>query len=137
MGGGGSGGSSVRADFVAACLALEHFLTHDQPIVVLTDSKGFMTVSSNWVGEGKDPLFRHSPDGDILARIIKVLHKGRDSASSRCLSKLEPIGVNFSTKRQIDGPTKGERMSTTYDEMVPAHILPSRGLMWESNTGAP
>ena len=66
MGGGGSGGSSVRADFVAACLALEHFLTHDQPIVVLTDSKGFMTVSSNWVGEGKDPLLRHSPDGDIL-----------------------------------------------------------------------
>jgi len=27
------------------------------------------------VGEGKDPLLRHSPDGDILARIIKVLHE--------------------------------------------------------------
>ena len=26
-------------------------------------------------------------------------------------------------KRQTDGPTKGERMSTTYDGMVPAHIL--------------
>jgi len=33
--------------------------------------KEFMTVSSNWVGEGKDPLLRHSPDGDI----IKVLHR--------------------------------------------------------------
>ena len=39
-----------------------------------------MTVSSNWVAEGKDPLLRHSPDGDspdgdILACIIKVLHQ--------------------------------------------------------------
>jgi len=34
-----------------------------------------MTVSSNWVGESKDPLLRHSPDGDILARIVKVLHQ--------------------------------------------------------------
>jgi len=34
-----------------------------------------MTVSSNWVGEGKDPLLRHSPDGDILAHIIQLLHQ--------------------------------------------------------------
>ena len=34
-----------------------------------------MTVASNWVGEGKDPLLRHSPDGDILAHIVKVLHQ--------------------------------------------------------------
>jgi len=34
-----------------------------------------MTVTSNWVGEGKDPPLRHSPDRDILARIIKVLHQ--------------------------------------------------------------
>ena len=40
-----------------------------------TDSKGLMTVALNWVGEGKDPLLRHSPDGDILAHIIKVLHQ--------------------------------------------------------------
>jgi len=59
----------------AACLALEDSLTHDQPIVVLTDCKGFVTVASNWVGEGKDLLLRHSPDGDILARIIKLLHQ--------------------------------------------------------------
>jgi len=64
-----------RAEFAVACLALEDSLTHDQPITALTDSKGFMTVSSHWVGEGKDPLVRHSPDGDILARIIKVLHQ--------------------------------------------------------------
>jgi len=73
--GGVGGGSSGRAEFAAACLALEDSLTHDQPIVVLTDSKGLMTVASNWVGEGKDPLLRHSPDGDILAHIIKVLHQ--------------------------------------------------------------
>jgi len=53
---GGGAGSSGRAEFAAACPAHEDSLTHDQPIVVLTDSKGLMTVDSNWVGEGKDPL---------------------------------------------------------------------------------
>jgi len=75
VGGGVGGGSSGRAEFAAAYLALEDSLTHDQPIVVLTDSKGLMTVASDWVGEGKDPLLQHSPEGDILARIIKVLHQ--------------------------------------------------------------
>ena len=50
VGGGTGGGSSGRAKFAAACLALEDSFTHDKPIVVLTDSKGFMAVSSNWVG---------------------------------------------------------------------------------------
>jgi len=45
--GGVGGGSSGRAEFAAACLALEDSLTNDQPIVVLTDSKGLMTVASN------------------------------------------------------------------------------------------
>jgi len=31
-------------------------LRHTTPIAVLTDSKGLMTVSSNWVGGWKDPL---------------------------------------------------------------------------------
>ena len=75
MGGGTGGGSSGRAEFAAACLALEDSLTHNPPIAVLADSQGFMTLSSNWVGEGKDPLICHSPDGEIPARIIKVLHQ--------------------------------------------------------------
>jgi len=75
IGGGIGGGSSGRAEFAAACLALEDSLTHDQLIAVLTDSTGFMTLSSNWVGEGKDPLLCHSPDGNILARIINILHQ--------------------------------------------------------------
>jgi len=62
VGGSVRGGSSGRA------------ANHDQPIAVLKDSKGLMTAASNWVGEGKDPLLRHSPDGDILARITKFLH---------------------------------------------------------------
>jgi len=74
VGAGTGGGSSGRAEFAAACLALEDSLNHDQLIAVLTDSSGFTTVSSNWVGEGKDPLLRHFSDGDILAFIIKVLH---------------------------------------------------------------
>jgi hypothetical protein len=74
VGQGTGGGSSGSAEFAAACLTLEDSLTHDRPIAVLPDSKGFMTVSSNWVGEGKDPLLRHFSDGDILAFIIKVLH---------------------------------------------------------------
>jgi len=65
--------SSGRAEFGAACRAIEDSVTLIKPITVLTDSKGFMTVSSNWEGEGKDSLLRHSPDGDILARIINVL----------------------------------------------------------------
>jgi len=64
---GAGGGSSGRAEFAAACLALEDSLTHDQPIVVLTDSKEFMTVASNWVGGGKDPFLRHSPDGSLAS----------------------------------------------------------------------
>jgi len=32
-----------------------------------------MTVGSNWVGEGKDPLLCHAPDKDILGCIIKLL----------------------------------------------------------------
>ena len=51
VGGGVGGGSSGRAEYVAACLTLEDSLTHDQSIVVLTDSKGLMTVASNWVGK--------------------------------------------------------------------------------------
>jgi len=76
VGGGISGGSFGRAEFAAACLALEDFLTHDQPTVVLTEFKGLMTVALNWVREGKDPLHRHSPDGDILAHIIRSSTKG-------------------------------------------------------------
>jgi len=59
VGGGVAGsGSSGRAEFAAACLALEDSITHDHPIAVLTDSKGLMTVASKWVGEGKDPLLQ-------------------------------------------------------------------------------
>ena len=131
------GGSSGRAEFAAACLALEDSLTHDQPIAVLTDSKGLMTVASNWVGGGKDPLLRHSPDRDILARIIKVLHQRVSWASSPCLLKPEPIGASFSTKRQTDGRTKVERISTMYDRMGLAYNLLSRGLRKELNTDVP
>ena len=72
VGAAGSGEASVAARPAGPNLRqrvwlLEDSLTHEQPIVVLTDSKGLMTVASNWVGEGKDPLLRHSPDGDILA----------------------------------------------------------------------
>jgi hypothetical protein len=58
-----------------ASVALENSLTKDQPIAVLTDSKGFMTVSSNWIGNGKDPLLCHFTNDDIMARVIKVLHQ--------------------------------------------------------------
>jgi len=78
VGGGTEGGSSGRAELAAACLVFEDSLTYIKPIAVVTDSKVFMTVSSNWVGEGKDPLLRHSPDGDILAHIINILEQRVD-----------------------------------------------------------
>jgi len=40
VGGGPGGGSSGRAEFGAAVLALEDSLTHDKPIAIITDSKG-------------------------------------------------------------------------------------------------
>jgi len=95
VGGGVGGGSSGRAEFAAACLALEDSLTHDQPIVVLTDSKGLMTVASNWVGEGKDPLLRHFPDGDIFARIIKVLHQRVSMGLFTMFIKIRAHGGEF------------------------------------------
>ena len=48
----------------------------------------------------------------------------------------EPIGVSFSTKRQTDGPTKVERISTMYDGMGLAYHSLSRGFRKESNTNA-
>jgi len=137
VGGGTGGGSSGMAEFLAACLALEDSLTHDQPIAVLTDSKGIMTVSSNWVGRGKDPLLRHSPDEDILARIIKVLHHRVRLGLFTIFIKFELTGESFSTRRPTDGPTKGERMSTMYDETAPAHIPPSHVQTRESGADAP
>jgi len=73
VGGNVGGGWSGKAEFVAACLTHQDFL--DQPIVVLTDSKGLMTVASNLVGKGKDPLLQPDSEEDILAPIIKVLHQ--------------------------------------------------------------
>jgi len=74
-------GKSVGKKGGSACTGTDRLASYgldDQPIAVLTDTKGFMIVSSNWVGEGKDPVFRHSPDGNILARIMKVLHQRVD-----------------------------------------------------------
>jgi hypothetical protein len=102
VGGGAGSGSSGRAEFVAACLALEYYFTHDQPIVDLTNSKRFMTVSSNWVGEGKDPLLCHSPDGDILACIIKVLHQRVSLGLFTMFIKIRAHRGEFQTDRWAD-----------------------------------
>jgi len=56
---GASGGSSGRSEFAAACMALEDSLTHDQPIVVPIDSKGFITASLNLVHQ-KNTFVTHS-----------------------------------------------------------------------------
>jgi len=73
VGGGSGAGSSGRAELAAACLALEDSLSQTRLIPIFTDSKGLMTGGFNWVGEGKDPLGRHSPDGDSLGCIIELL----------------------------------------------------------------
>jgi len=102
VGGGTEGGSSGRAEFASACLTLEDSLTHNQPIVVITDSEGFsVTVSEspNWVGEGKDPLLRHSPDGDILARVIKVLHQRVDLRLFTILIKIRAHRGEFRNEK--------------------------------------
>jgi len=96
-----------------------------------------MTVASNWVGEGKDP-FCDIPLTEIYSPVSSRFYtRGLVWASSPFLLKSEPIGASFSTKRQTDGPTKVERISTMYDGMGLAYNLLSRGLRKESNTDAP
>jgi len=113
--GGCSGGGNLRsfsgrAEFAAACLALGDLLSHSRPIAILTDSKGLMTVGSNWVGEGKDPLLRHSPDGDILGCIIEFLRTRVERGLSLFSSKSEPIAASSSKKRQIVGPMREDNV---------------------------
>jgi len=99
VGGGTGGGSSGRAEFDAACLALEDSLSHNKPIAVLTDSERLMTVSSNWVGERKDPLLRHSRDGDILARIMSLLQKRVDRGLFTIFIKIRAHRGKFSNEK--------------------------------------
>jgi len=54
-----------------------------------------MTVSSNWVGEGKDPLLSHSPDGDILARIVKERHQRVDLGLFTIFIKIRALRGEF------------------------------------------
>ena len=95
-----------------------------------------MTVSSNWVGVGKDLLLRDFPDGDILARIIKVLHQRVDLGLFAIFIKSELTGESFSTRRLTDVPMKSETTSAMYDGMAPVHTPPSHGQGRESSTDA-
>ena len=102
-----------------------------------TYSKGLMTVSSNWVGVGKDLLLRDFPDGDIFARNIKFLHQRVDlGLFTIFIKQSELIGESFSTRRLADGPTKGETILAMYDGTALVHIPPSYGRRWESSTDA-
>jgi len=103
--------SSGRAEFGVACRALEDSLTHNKPIAVLTDCKGFRTVSSNWVGEGKDPLLLYSSDGHRLACIINVLQQRVDL---RLFATFVKIRAHESppTRRLADGRTRDEMITT-------------------------
>jgi len=97
-----------------------------------------MTVGANWVGEGKDPLLRHSPDGDIPARIIKVLHQRVSMVLSTMFIKIRAHRGEFLNEQADRWATKVERISTIYDGMGLAYNLLSLGLRRkESNTDAP
>ena len=96
-----------------------------------------MTVASTWVGEGKDPLLRHFPDGDILARIIKVLHQRVSLGLFTMFIKIRAHRGEFLNEKADRWATKVERISTMYDGMGLAYNLLSRGLRNESNTDAP
>ena len=68
--------SSNRPEYVAAWLALIDALKSDEPVIILTDSLGFLTSIQNWIGEGTDPILSKSPDGEILREIIELLESG-------------------------------------------------------------
>jgi len=88
VGRGTGGGSSGRAEFAGACLALQESLTHEQPIAVLTDS-----MSIYWLVSSK-----FSVKGWILD-------------SSPFSLKLELTQESFLTRRPTDGRARDETMS--------------------------
>jgi len=58
-------------------------------------------------GEGKDPLLRHSPDGDILARIIKVLHQRVDIGLLTIFIKIRAHRGEFLNEKADKWANKG------------------------------
>ena len=82
-------------------------------------------------------LLRTTTNWYFSAAFLKGLHQRVCIGLFTMCIKSEPIGVSFSTKRQTNGPTQVETMSTMYNGMGLAHILPCHGLRKESNTDAP
>jgi len=67
LGRGEEGNSSNRAEFGAACLALEDAKRKQdrKPIILLSDSACFLSSSQKWIGEGKSPSMYGNSDADI------------------------------------------------------------------------
>ena len=77
LGRGEEGNSSNRAEFGAACLALEDAKSKQdrKPIIVLSDSACFLSSSQKWIGEGKSPSMWGNPDADITRDIVQLLRE--------------------------------------------------------------
>jgi len=96
-----------------------------------------MTVASNWVGKGKDPLLGHSPDGDILARIIKVLHQRVSLGLFTIFIKIRAQRGEFLNEKADRWANEGREDIINVNGMSLAYNLLSRGPRKESNTNAP
>jgi len=70
-----------------------------------------MTVSLNWVGEGKEPLLRHAPDGDILAHVINVFQQREDFKLRSFSSRTELTENSSFTRRLTDGRPRDEMLA--------------------------
>jgi len=87
--------------------------------------------------EGKDLLLRHSPDGEILARNIKVLHQRVSMGLFTMFIKIRAHRGEFLNEKADRWADEGRRISIMYDGMGLAYNLLSRGMRKESNTDAP
>ena len=87
--------------------------------------------------EGKDLLLRHSPDGEILARNIKVLHQRVSMGLFTMFIKIRAHRGEFLNEKADRWSDEGRRISIMYDGMGLAYNLLSRGMRKESNTDAP
>jgi len=75
MGRGKEGNSPNRAELGAECLALEVARRKQdrKPVILLSDSACFLSLSQKWIGEGKFLSMWGNPDADIMRDIVQLL----------------------------------------------------------------
>ena len=103
------GASSNRAEYAAACIALEdatRYAESQRLRILLTDSRCLLMAIQKWMGEEIDPPIKASWDGDILQEILKPLWKRIELGLCTLFVKIKSHKGEFLTRWPIGGQTK-------------------------------